>query len=276
MKKSMLEVVWRGGSRGARWVPALLGGFALWTVSASVAAEHRREHADPVLRVDFEDCSEFAGITSVPAGPLRARVPARYSLAGDGTNAVLVVRVSQCQRVVVGEDCARSATVSQIGVSVTAPDGSAGPDATADINNYTLAYATDDIALARELERAGVDARYDPDLSYELSVAEGSSEGSLEIVARRPRRLGFSAGGGVVLPSTDPVPFVATWWGQAGRGDVEMRTVFGAIRFGSAAFTLHAAEDSQLAEFIGDTGLDFDLLDSFNTFGDARMIVTKR
>jgi hypothetical protein len=72
----------------------------------------------------------------------------------------------------VGEGRARSATVSQSGVSVTAPDGSAGPDTTADINNYTLAYATDDIALARELRGAGVDARFDPQLSYGLIVAD--------------------------------------------------------------------------------------------------------
>jgi len=67
MAKSMLEVVWRGGSHGARRVPALLGALALWTVCGS-AAEHRGDHAEPVLRVDFEDCSEFASPSSLELG----------------------------------------------------------------------------------------------------------------------------------------------------------------------------------------------------------------
>lgn len=271
MKKSMLGVVW---GRGARRVPALLCGLAFWTVCGAVAAEPEGDRAKPALRVDFGDCSEFAGITFVPADPVRARVPARFTLAGDGSNAIVVVRVSQCRRVVIDGGRAHAATVSQIGVSLTAPDGSAGPDPTADINNYTLAYSTDDKALAKELERAGVDARHDPQLSYDLVAAQGSSEGDLSISARRPPGFRFDAEGDVVFPSAAPVPFIASWWGVAGRRNVVMRTVFGAIRFGTASFTLHAVQDSQLAEIIGDTELEFDLLDSFNTFDAAPMIVT--
>jgi hypothetical protein len=185
-------------------------------------------------------------------------------LAGDGTNAIVVVRVSQCQRVVIDGGRAHAATVSQIGVSLTAPDGSAGPDPTADINNYTLAYSTNDNALAKDLKRAGVDARHDPQLSYDLVAAQGSSEGDLSISARHPNGFRLTAEGDVVFPSAGPVPFIASWWGVAGSRNVVMRTVFGAIRFGTASFTLHAVQDSQLAEIIGDTELEFDLLDSFN------------
>src|SRR6185369_17951556 len=68
------------------------------------------------FNVDFNTCTEFAGIGFVPAENARPLVPPQFTLAGDATNAVIVVRVADCADVVVDGHHEGRTRTSQIGI----------------------------------------------------------------------------------------------------------------------------------------------------------------
>ena len=213
--------------------------------------------------VAFNTCTEFAGIGLVSAAKARALVPPSFTLAGDATNAQIVVRVADCADAVVDGHDVGATRVAQIGISLV------GPDATASINNYTLSFSTDQPLLHAKLTAAGVDA----DLAHTLDFALTPS-GSLVIASSSPHTPDFTVTGSAAPPVADPVPFIATWWANGHHGSVESRTVLPAIRFGSSQTTLHTPAQSSLAALIGGTSLTFPLLDSYNSFPSASMHVS--
>ncbi len=215
--------------------------------------------------VDFTGCTELAGIGFVPAAKARSLVPAHYTLAGDATNAVLVARAVKCAGVAVDGHAAQPTTLTQIGISLV------GPDSTADINNYTLWYVTDQALLAAKLNAAGADAENSPHLSYTFLPSSGG--GTLDMVADPARAPHHELHGPVVPPNGDAVPFTASWWADGNHGTQRMRTVLPNIRFGTAHMTLTTPAGSALASVIGGTSLTFALLDSYNAFDAAHMEV---
>ena len=212
--------------------------------------------------VDFSGCTEFVGIGQVPAANARLVVPQRYTLAGDATRAVVVVRVSRCADAVIDGKARGAITVSQIGISVV------GQDSTADINNYTFAYATDQALLHARYSGAGVDADKSNKLTFTVSSA-----GLLEAESTSAHTPTFLVRGPTIAPSAAPVRFVASWWADGVHGVVRSRTVFPAIRFGTSTATLTTPAGSSLAQLIGATTLTFPLLNSANTFPNARLEV---
>ena len=104
----------------------------------SRSAPLRRRRAAPApLTVVFDDCTEFAGLGSLPAAQIQGLVPAGYSPASFGPGvAGMVARAARCEGISVGGSPAERGTVSQIGVNLVSPDG------TGDINNYALLYVT--------------------------------------------------------------------------------------------------------------------------------------
>src|SRR6187455_687638 len=122
----------------------------------------------------FTDCTEFAGIGFVPAVNARALVPARYELAGDGENAIVVVRVAACDSVSVAGKRPREGIVSQVGINVTPVDE------TASINNYTLWVGTNVGPLHAKLRGVGVKSELDQDLAYAFTP-DAVGGGSLAI-----------------------------------------------------------------------------------------------
>lgn len=211
--------------------------------------------------VTFSDCAEFAGIGFVPAANARPLVPAAYTLAGDGTNAVLVVRVARCSSAVVDGHALGETITSQIGVSVT------GQDATADINNYTLFYATNQPLLHARYRAAGVKSDLSHDLGLQLT---GTTLSATSSSSKTPS---FVIAGTAVAPTAAPVQFIASWWANGNHGVVRSRTVFPAIRFGSSTTTLSTPPCSELAALAGSTTLTFALLDSYNTFSGSQLEV---
>lgn len=211
--------------------------------------------------VTFTNCAEFAGIGFVPAANARPLVPASYTLAGDATNAVIVVRVSRCASSVVDGHALGETITSQIGINVS------GQDTTADINNYTLFYATNQALLDAKLRAAGLKADLTNDLS--LQVAGGALSAS-STSCKTPS---FVVAGSVTPPAAAPVTFIASWWGNGNHGVVRARTVFPAIRFGSSMVTLSTKAGSALARLAGSTTLTFALLDSYNTFAASQLEV---
>ena len=217
------------------------------------------------LNVDFSNCTEFAGIGFVPAANARALVPARYALAGDATNALIVVRTAHCEQTLVNGERSRAGTLSQIGISLV------GPDTTADINNYTLWYTTTDPLLAAALLTKGIRAELDPSLRF---VFEPSGAGGTLSVGDHPLFApAYRLQGPVVTSTAEPVVFTASWWQNGFATTSQMRTVFPAIRFGSGTMTLTTDPNSALGRLIGGASLTFPALDSYNAFDSAHMVV---
>lgn len=212
---------------------------------------------------DFQACTEFAGIGLVPRANALPFVPADYTLAGDANNALVVVRVVRCQSAEIDGKSTGDISVAHVGVTLV------GPDDSADINNYTVFFASDEQKLLTPLKKVGVDGEKIKDIGFTLA-----SGGGLSIVVDAKHTPAYRVLGTAVAPSAAPSTFTATWWhDDARRGRVRMRTVFPAIRFGSSSMTLTTAAGSELAALIGGTSLTFPVLDSFNAFADAHMEV---
>lgn len=219
--------------------------------------------------VQFSGCTEYVGIGLVPMESARPWVPDGYALITSGENAIMVVRVADCASVQVGERPARASRVAQVGLSVH------GLDATADINNYTLWYATDDGQLRAHFAGAGVDCDNDQQLSFQFTPG-GSASGVLDISVSPPQGPSMLLQGSATEGGSASTRFVATWWADGSRGVVRMRTEFPQIRFSGAAVTLNVPASSDLSALIGGATLQFALLDSYNAFDTALMEVRQQ
>jgi len=224
--------------------------------------------SSPGFGVSFADCTEFAGIGFVPAANARALVPASYALAGNSENAISVVRVAQCGAVSVDGKPPMPGTVAHVGVTVEARDASA------DINNYTLWFATNLGVLHGKLQALGVGSQNDQSLSYVFQPG-GPTAGSLAVGVSPAQGPGYQLSGDVIVPSSAPVPFVATWWADTNQGSVKMRTEFPQIEFSGASMTLTTGPGSQLAALIGGTTMSFAILNSYNAFDTAALTVSR-
>lgn len=241
---------------------------AAWDVQTSeLNASTAKKNPKKSLQVDFGNCSEFAGLTFVPTEEVEDLVPAGYQLAHFATadEAVVVVRVANCSSVKVKGGKAYAGTVAQVGVTL------AGPDATSDINNYTLWYVTDNKELARELSKLGVDAEYSKDVDYDFAGGSGSGTLAISVAARHAPD--YTLSGPATTPTDPAVPFVASWWLDTCQGTVQMRTSLPQIQFGAATMTLSAV-GADLRAIVGNGPVTFPALDSYNTFGQAHMVVT--
>lgn len=224
-----------------------------------VAASEALKSRD--FNVEFSGCTEFAGIGFVPTANARALVPSQFTLAGDATNAVIVVRVAECADVVVdGHDEGKTRT-SQIGISIL------GGDTTAAINNYALWYSTTSAQLKAKLTAAGAKAYLAKQLDYQLSG------GQLRITSSSAQTPTFSVTGAASAPTAPAVPFSASWWVTGNHGTIQARTAFPAIQFGGATTVLTTPGGSELATLIGGTSLTFPALDSYNAFATAHLEV---
>jgi hypothetical protein len=211
--------------------------------------------------VDFSGCAEFAGIGVVPAANARPLVPAHYTLQGNENDAFMVVRVARCASAIVDGKAQGATTTSQIGISV------AGQDGTADINNYTLFYATDQPLLHARLQSAGLDSDNTNGISITLSGT------ALSVASSSPHTPTFGVSGSVPGPFFPPDEFIASWWADGSNGVFRARTVFPAIQFSLSTVTLTTPAGSALAELIGATTFTFAALDSYNTFTSSHLEV---
>jgi hypothetical protein len=211
--------------------------------------------------VQFDDCTVFAGLARVDMARARALVPAEYTLLDDGGSARMVVRVASCAEVTVDGKSGGETIVSHIGI------GLVGPDATVNLNNYTLWYATDNSRLHARLTAAGVNA----DNSNQLAIA--FADGTLSVSSSSSHTPSFTVEGSATLPVNPPVPTSASWWDNGSRGAIRSRTVLPEIQFGTASTVLTTPADSALADLIGGTTLTFPVLDSYNVFPGGIMEV---
>jgi hypothetical protein len=202
------------------------------------------------LDVDFANCTEYAGFVPVPLANAAPFVPAGYSVAlASPGEANAIVRVAHCESVVVGGKATGPGTVAQLGVNIVPPNG------TGDINNYTVWYDTDGLALSLALRSAGVDAEFDPFLLYQR-LPDGDGQTARTIIANGiDPAPPFVIDSKVLIPTstTQPIDFTANWWQTNGAATVEMASDFPNILFGpeSTGVTIDVVPRTRLAALIG-------------------------
>ncbi len=246
LASSLLGCGEEGGDQGAAW------------------QQKSEELASKSFDVDFANCSEFAGIGSVPRANALPLVPSGYTLVGDSNSATLVVRVAHCESVSIDGKPPKAATVSQIGIGVT------HMDPYADIDNYTLWFSTDLGQLHGKLTSAGVHN----DLDANLAFVVDTSGHTLSISSTPPHGPDYQVNSDPTAPLLPPGMFAANWWADGTKGTVVMHTDFPDIQFSFPEnSTLTTPAGSALADLIGGTSMTFDALDSYNTFPVAAMTV---
>jgi len=241
--------------------------LAVGVASLALGAAAQRPPAS--LTVVFDDCTEFAGLGTLPAVQIEGLVPAGYTAAsfGPGTAGV-VARVARCERVAVGGAPPERGTVAQFGVNLVSPDG------TGDINNYALLYVTDSPRLADRLRRFGLPARLDPKLIYEVNPPAGPAL-ELFIQVHGAADISHFVHGSVGDPAPgSEFPFLANWWYQSGAGRMRMSTQIPAFAAGPADVALYASRTSDVGVVIGANRFVFQLLSLRGKFSQAVMTVT--
>jgi hypothetical protein len=223
------------------------------------------------FKVQFGGCSEFVGWGPVSLAAAQPLVPAGYVIAraADG-QAAIVVRATSCEAVSVDQSPPQPTELSQIGINIVAPDE------TGDINNYTVIYVTNNEALAKRFQIAGLPAVFDPQLTYEYTSDPSGLSGALYVTAA-----------GEELPSyflfgteTEPPPnsrqtFLANWWFTAPEGRMKQSTLFPVISFGTAAVSLYTSNVSLLGKLIGgNTDGSFSILSVRGVYPAATMTVS--
>lgn len=189
--------------------------------------------------VQFQNCVEFVGTGPVSLAKAQALVPAPFVVAADTNgDATIVARAARCASVKVDGFEAVPGIVSHIGIIVVSPDG------TGDINNYTVAYATDSDRLAQRLERAGIPALVDADLVKEDSTS------SLYVEVSPDGKAGWSITGTQTDNAFPAIPFLANWWSKSDKGIAKMATDIPSITFKSAQGALHTRSSSKIGQLI--------------------------
>ena len=188
----------------------------LLSASFALADDNRR------FPVQFQNCVEYVGTGPISLAQAQPLVPSPFVIATDNDgNATLVVRAARCTAVRVDGADPIPGIVSHIGVMVVSPDG------TGDINNYTVAYATNSDRLARRLTGAGIPTLVDLDLVKEDSTP------SLYVEVSPDSKAGWSITGTQTNTAFLTTPFLANWWSKSDKGIAKMATDNGQRQNGS-------------------------------------------
>ena len=237
--------------------------IAVTTTFGNLAYAH---DLDSSFTVVFDDCTEFVGIAAVPVENVESLVPADLTLLGDGTSALVVVRIVDCGGISVDGSPFRAGRLSQIGVSFVG-------DGSADIDNATIVYATDDERLRRRLRSVGMNAVRARRIVYDVNI-DADGFGRLKTVVVGRRLPNHRVSGEIQAPNADPVPFVARWIEDGEAGRVDMVTTFPDLVFGVATSEFRTPARSVLADVFGGSTATFAVLDSYNAFSTATMLVS--
>jgi hypothetical protein len=202
------------------------------------------------LDVDFANCTEYAGFVPVPLANATPLVPAGYSIAlaspGEGN---AIVRVAHCASVVVAGKASGPGTVAQLGVNIVPPNG------TGDINNYTVWYDTDGVALWAGLRGAGIDAALDPILFYDRLPSSDGTTARLIVANGVDPAPPFIIDSTVLIPTsqTQAIDFTANWWQTNSGQPAVMASDFPNILFGaeSTGVTIEVVPGTKLAKLLG-------------------------
>lgn len=243
------------------------GSAMVLTMALSLSAAHANGLS---FKVEFSNCTEFAGEGFVPLPQAQSLVPPSYMIAAISPGqAPIVARITKCDAVQVDRTPAIPTTISQIGINIVSPDG------TGTINNYLLIYVTNNAFLARALEGIGVPVSYDETITYEYTRDSTGNGGVLYgAVPNASVPAYFFYGRETEPPPNTQQIFVANWWhGSPTR--VRQQTTFPAISFGTSNVTLYTSGLSPLGQLIGGNAYDnFSVLALRGEYASAEMIVS--
>lgn len=225
------------------------------------------------FNVRFTECTEFVGWGPISLTAALPLVPAGYVIAGAANGqAAIVVRATGCEGVSIDQSAPQPTEFSQIGVNLVAPDG------TGDINNYTIIYVTDNQALARRFQMAGLPAIFDPHLTYEYTLDASGFSGELYVSAAGVELPSyFLFGTGSEPPPNSQQTFLANWRFTGPFAQIKQSTLLPVIAFGTAAVSLYTSNVSSLGKLIGaNTNGNFSILSVRGVYPHAIMTVSLR
>lgn len=224
--------------------------------------------AGPVLAddlgfdVQWNGCTEYVGIGYIPFAKARELVPSDFTLAtGPTGKAILVVRATSCSAASIAGGNPQAVRTAQVGISLS------GQDPGADINNYLLWFVTDSAALTSKMQAAGIH----PGAVQLLTLAYTQLTSTLALNVTAIGSASYTALGSASAPTSSPVPFIANWFFEGEQGVVRMHTAFPAIRFGTAHTVLTPTPATEMAALVGSLTLEWDVLDSYNSWSSASM-----
>jgi len=256
-----------------RFITMRIPTILMLLILATMAASHAEADSDRDFTVDFVNCSEFAGEGPVSLTEATPLVPTGYSIATVNGMANIVVRATSCDKAKVNGDSGHATVLSQIGINIIAPDG------TGDINNYTLVYVSNNLALVAAFCEAGLPAQYDPQLSYEYSGST-TTNGNLYVTAGTPGLSPYTIyGPETAPPANSATVFLANWWfaprTRSGLAQMRQQTLFPQISFGTSGVTLYTSAHGLIGKLIGgNTFSNYSVLALRGVYPAAHMDVT--
>jgi hypothetical protein len=145
-----------------------------------------------------------------------------------------------------------------------------------DINNYTLIYVTNNQALGKRFQIAGLPAVVDPQLTYEYTTDSSGLAGDLYVSAAGEELLSyFLFGTETKPPPNSQQRFLANWWFTGPLGQMKQSTLLPVISFGTAAVSLYTNNISLLGNLIGgNTDSNFSILSVRGVYPAATMTVS--
>ncbi|WP_437638237.1 hypothetical protein [Sorangium sp. So ce854] len=235
------------------------------------AASQEAIGISPDFTARFLRCDEFAGVGLAPFAAVAPLVPDDYTVieAAPGM-AVVVAQAADCAKISVNGGVAWPGVFAQLGVGVVPPTG------TGDQNFYQIAFATTHPVLAARLRLLGVNARYAPFLSYEITSVSGS-QAELAISVPRPTALAFDLDGPVTLPDPSAPPNPLTtfnyWHQSAWHGNILQENAVTGIRLGEGSGVTLTAMGDDLEAILGGAALTFPFFSSPEIFDEAVLTV---
>ena len=229
------------------------------------------------FNVTFKDCTEFVGVTPMDRTKADALVPNTFMVARlsdtDPNKASMVVRVANRKSVSVDGGPGKRGSVAHIGINIKAPTGAPS----ANIDNYTVAYASDNEELVEMLQRAGVPAELDRNLTYQFKPM-GNSSGEVYAAITTERTPHWFVHGPTGKSVFGPMPFVANWWRGGHDSVTTMSTDIGSIEFFDAsAVSFFTSSSNVIGKLIGGNKIEnFTELPVRGVFYRAEMEVTVR
>ena len=217
----------------------------------------------------YVGCDEYAGVGPVFAiDRLRELVPDDYTVIEPFPGAgIVVAQAGDCDDIEIEGRSFGPGIFAQFGVSVVPPSTPGAGDF------YQLAYATDNPRLASKLRRLGVNARFVPRLTYQIS-----DDDFLTIEVPRPFDFAFRIEGPIIPPDPAAAPAPTTvfnYYAQGRRrfGNVNQQNVVEGIRFGAGPDVVLVPIGPEISALSGGAPIAFPFFSAPEVFDRADLMI---
>jgi len=180
----------------------------------------------------YVDCDEYAGVGPVfNDAVVDSLVPEDYTPIDpfqNGSSRLLVAQAGSCADIEIEGHSFGPGIFAQVGIGIV-PPGTPGQG-----DFYQVAYATTNPLLALRLRLLGINARWAPGMTYDIS------NGQLNISVPRPHDFAFTLSGPITAPDPNATPNPSTtfnYYHQGKRffGNINQENVVEGIIFGEGS-----------------------------------------